>query len=249
VSSSFLYCRYPSIPALPCAISTCSLIYFLYTRFAAALVFCDTTLLSLSIQYTKLPLSSARASRAYCQKLHHPAIDIPYCEHHRPHTQAGRGTTLPSSQTLNLNLYCQDRQTHLPSAITSHDQTSSANPARTNPHPQTKPKNGPLRDSASKARDLPPGATLHPPRQAQHLGLGSAIRQRRVRLRQRVNRHITHIQHQQQRGRLHREDGRRQSRRGLFVERRSPEEQSLVKRGFYVRVEGMSWRDHGMSTN
>jgi hypothetical protein len=242
-----------AIPALPCAIWTCPLIYYLYTRFTAALVFCDTTLLSLFIQNTNLlplfPLahSEPTARRYSTQPL---SLAIPYCEYHQPYTQTGRGNTLPTSQTPSAQLCHQDRRTHLPPANNSHDQTLSTNPARTNPSPQTESQNGSIRNSASKARNLPPRATLHPPRQAQHLGLRGAIRQRRVRLRQRVDRHITHIQHQQQRKRLHREDGRRQSRRGLLIERRSQEEQSVVMRESNVRVE---WHVMaliiGMSTN
>jgi len=144
---------------------------------------------------------------------------------------------LPISQTLSTLQYHQNRRTHQTPALTSNDQTSSTNPGRTNPQPQTRSQNGPVRDSASKARNLPPRAALHPPRQAQHLGLRSTIRQRRVRLRQRVDRHITHIQHQQQRGRLHGEDGRRQSRRSLLVEKRQAKEQSVVNRQQGLRFE------------
>lgn len=144
---------------------------------------------------------------------------------------------MPISQTLSTLQYHQNRRTHQTPALTSNDQTSSTNPGRTNPQPQTRSQNGPVRDSASKARNLPPRAALHPPRQAQHLGLRSTIRQRRVRLRQRVDRHITHIQHQQQRGRLHGEDGRRQSRRSLLVEKRQAKEQSVVNRQQGLRFE------------
>jgi len=52
VSSSFLYCTV-AIPALPCTIWTSSLIY-LYTRFAAVLVFCDNHTAIIIIQNTNL---------------------------------------------------------------------------------------------------------------------------------------------------------------------------------------------------
>jgi hypothetical protein len=61
-----LVCLPPSytvvIPALPCAIWTCSLIYYLYTRFAAALVFRDNPhcyhyLYITPIRFRSLPLA------------------------------------------------------------------------------------------------------------------------------------------------------------------------------------------------
>jgi hypothetical protein len=190
-----------AIPALPCAIWTCPLIYYLYTRFIAALVSCDTSLLSLFIQNTNLlprfplahsplPEDTAPSHRALLLRTANITNRIP--------TQTGRGNTLPTSQTPSTQLCHQDRRTYPPPTNNSHDQTLSTNPTRTNPRPrpQTKSQNGSLRNPASKARNLPPRATLHPPRQTQYLGLRGAVRQRRVRLRQRVDRHITHIQHQ-----------------------------------------------------
>jgi hypothetical protein len=53
--------------------------------------------------------------------------------------------------------------------------------------------NGPPHLPPRQARNLPPRAALHPPRQAQHLGLGRPVRRRRVRLRQRVDRVVAHV--------------------------------------------------------
>jgi hypothetical protein len=134
-----------AIPALPCAIWTCPLIYYLYTRFTAALVFCDTTLLSLFIQNTNLlprfPLAHSPLPEYSTRIL---SLAIPYCEYHQPYTQTGRGNTLSTNQTSSTQLCHQDRRTHPPPVNNSHDQTLSTNPARTNPRPQTKSQNGPL---------------------------------------------------------------------------------------------------------
>lgn len=119
-----------------------------------------------------------------------PAIELE-STHSTPYRH--RKTILPYHT---YNLY-KSPPTKQASRRSQQPNTYNYNQQHTPNHKHIHNHNGPPRLPPSQARNLPPRATLHPPRQAQHMGLGSTLRRRRIRLRQRVDRLVAHIQHQQ----------------------------------------------------